>query len=58
MMSDSGCDTRSQFAVIATKPPSTPLSAIVTSGFPNRPHAVMSAATAPAAAAKVVVRAI
>ena len=47
--------TRSHGAVMATRPASEPLSAIVRSGLPMIAHAVASAATVPAQAARFVV---
>ena len=49
--------TRSQGAVMATRPAREPLSAIVRSGLPMMIHAVTRAATVPAQAARFVVMA-
>src|SRR5579883_138573 len=54
MITDEFGETNAHGAVIATSPASIPLHAIVTSGLPNRKYQKVSAAAAPATAARLV----
>src|ERR1039458_9819033 len=54
MMTDAVGETKAQGAVIATRPASIPLHAIVISGLPNRKYQMSIAAADPATAARFV----
>src|SRR6266550_6140204 len=58
IMTDEVGETKAQDAVIATRPASIPLQAMVISGFPKRRYQNTIAVAAPATAARLVLTAI